>query len=149
MNQNYVAIAVIAAGLFWPQIKERLPDNIFPPAGPSAPSVATPDATAQAAVAPVAAALNGRPERAKFAGYFIEFGELIQKRPGDFKTVGDVIRQHEVASDVFADLNPGGATGLAAAVEQSMKVLLGDDDKAIDTASAVRAMNALAWACSQ
>lgn len=143
---DLVAIAVIAAGLFWPQLKEKLPFPVPGPAPAPSPNVVVPDAAAQAAVAPVQTLLKGHPSRAVFAAYFAEFGDLIQKRPADFKTVGDLVKQHEIASDLFFDLDPNLVPGLSGAVETSLKALLGEEDKAVDQASALRATRALQWA---
>lgn len=143
---DLVAIAVIAAGLFWPQLKERLPLTLPGPAPAPSPNVVVPDAAAQAAVVPVQSLLKGHPARAAYAAYFAEFGDLIQKRPADFKTVGDIIKQHEIASDLFFDLDPNLVPGLSAAVDGAIKAMLGDDDKAIDQAAALRAVRAIQWA---
>lgn len=144
---DLVAIAVIAAGLFWPQLKEKLPFPIPGPAPAPSPNVVVPDAAAQAAVAPVQTLLKGHPSRAVFAAYFDEFGDLIQKRPAEFKTVGDLVKQHEIASDLFFDLDPNLVPGLSGAVEAAMKSLLGEEDKAISTDQALRAVRALQWSC--
>lgn len=143
---DLVAIAVIAAGLFWPQLKEKLPFPIPGPAPAPSPNVVVPDAAAQAAVAPVQAVLKTHPNRAVYAAYFAEFGDLIQKRPAEFKTCGDLVKQHEIASDLFFDLDPNVVPGLSAAVDGAIKALLGDDDKAIDQAAALRAVRSLQWA---
>lgn len=142
---DLVAIAVIAAGLFWPQLKEKLP---FPVPGPvPGPVVVVPDADAQKAVAQVQTLLKAAPNRAEWAAYFADFADVIQKRPAEFKTVGDVIKQHELANDLLFDMDPVvPVTGLAVAMDGAIKALLGDDDKAVDQAAALRAVRALQWA---
>lgn len=148
MRSDELFAIVAAIGLlFGEQIVDAVKGKLPSPA-PVTP-VSVPDAQAQAAVAPVVAILKGHPSKATYAAYWSEFGDVIQKRPNEFKSVGDVVAQHRVASELFFDLDPTPVPGLANAMEQAIRGLVGEDDKSLAPADAVRVTNALTWACSQ
>lgn len=145
---NLAAIALLAAALFWPQLKAHLPlERVWPRPTPAVPAVPAPDAEALKAVANVQGALKENPLRGKFAAYFRTFATVIEQHPDDFRTVGQLIAQHRVASSAFIKLEPGGVAQLNVHVDAAIKAMLGDEDKSIDQAAALRAVRALAWAC--
>ena len=148
MRQNELLAIVAAIGLlFGEQIVAAVKGGVAP--APVTP-VAVPDAQAQAAVAPVTAALAGKPEaKAKFAAYFTTLAKAIQLAPEHFATVGDLQEHQQLAGALYVQQIPGGVPGLGEAVAAAYKSLLGDDNKALSPAEAARAANALAWACSQ
>lgn len=148
MNRKLVGIGIIVAALFWPQLKGLVP-GVKPAPGPNVPVVTEPDADARLAVEPVKLLLANQPTRGVWREYWLEFGDTVRLRPEGFKSVGDIIKQHEIASDLYYDLYPNKVGGLTAATEQAIKGLLGDDDKAITQAQAERFTNAMAWACGQ
>lgn len=147
-SNELFAIVAAAALIFWPQIKGYIPGGVQP--GPAPAPVAVPDATAQAAVAPVSAVLKGNADaKAKFGAYFTMLAKAIQVAPDHFKTVGDLQAHQQLAGSLYMQQVPGGVSGLGEAVAASYKTLLGDDNKALPQADALRAVNALAWACNQ
>lgn len=147
MNTNVIAIGLIAAALFWPQL-EGLLGKVPGGARPNTPVVAPPDAAAQEAVAPVKQLLEKQPSRAAYRAYFRDFSEVIEKRPQAFATVGDVIAQHTEASKLFFDVDQQPPVdGLAKAIDGAIKGLLGNEDKAITPADATRLTRALEWSC--
>lgn len=146
-GNNLIAIGVILLGAFWPNVKDKLPWPVPGTAPQPGPVVAPPDVAAQQAVAQVQTLLKTASNRAEWAAYFADFADVIQKRPAEFKTVGDVIKQHELANDLLFDMDPVvPVAGLSVAMDGAIKALLGDDDKAVDQASALRAVRALQWA---
>lgn len=142
-----LAIALVAAGVFWPQLKTKLPDFVPGIIQPDTPATPTPDGAAQAAVQPVKAALAGKPERAKFRNYFATLAKAIELQPEAFRTVGAIEEHQRLAAKLFIQQAPGGVDGLSPAIAQALTALLGVDDKAIEPAAAIRAVRALEWAC--
>lgn len=144
---DILAGLILVVALYGQQVKDKLPWLVPGTAPQPSPVVAPPDAAAQQAVAQVQTLLKTTSNRAEWAAYFADFADVIQKRPNEFKTVGDVIKQHELANDLLFDMDPVvPVTGLAVAMDGAIKALLGDDDKAVDQAAALRATRALQWA---
>lgn len=148
MKASEIVVIPIALWLLFGSDILAIVDRVKPTPAPTVP-VTLPDAQAQAAVAPVVAILKGHPSRQDYAGYWASMGKLIQQRPNDFKSVGDIVAQHRVASELFYDLDPQPVPGLANAMETAIRGLVGEDDRAITQAEALRVTGALTWACSQ
>ncbi len=147
-RNNLIAIGVILLGLFWPDIKQRLPWPALPAPAPG-PAVVVPDAQAQQIVAPVAAAAKANPNARKYAAYWADMAQLVRLKPGVFATTGDFQRFHATSSKLFLDLEDGQGAGLAAATEKAIFDLLGAENAKLDDAKAVRCFEALQWAHSQ
>lgn len=147
MRQNELLAIVAAIGLLFGQQIFALVKGVQPGPSPNVPVVTEPDADARLAVDPVKLLLANEPTRGVWREYWREFGDLIRLRPDGFKTVGDLIRQHELASELFYDLYPNKVGGLSAATDAAIKAMLGDEDKAITTAQATRFTDAMTWAC--
>ncbi len=147
---NLILIAVLLGALFWPQLRARLPlVNPAPAPTPVAP-IDVPSANDQEAVKPVITALAGDAElKAKFGTYFTMLARAIAVSPEHFRTVGDLKDHQHVAGALYVKEIPGGAKGFGEAVAAAYGTMLGDENQAIDQASATRAAHALAWACAQ
>lgn len=148
-TRQLLAIGVIAAGLYWPTLKEKLP-NVLPWRPAPAPSVVVaPDAATQQLVEPVRLVARNNPNARKFAEYWADMAKLVKLKPGAFPTTGAFQAFHKQSSELFIDLEPGAAAGMAQATEAVIFAMLGNENAKLDDAQAVRCFEALAWACSQ
>lgn len=149
-SNELIAIIVVVGALFYPQWKDKIPGGILPgPAPVNVPSVPTPDADAQKAVAEVAAIAKSHPNAIRYAEYWADMAQLVKLKPGVFSTTGKFRDFHKQSSVLFTDIDAGAPTGIAKPTDAAIMALLGADDTKLDDAKAVRCFNALQWASSQ
>lgn len=147
-TRQLLAIGVIAAGLYWPALKEKIP-HVLPWRPAPSPTVVAPSAADQQLVEPVRLVARQSPNARKFAEYWADMAKLVKLKPGVFATTGAFQAFHKSSSELFIDIEPGAADGMAKATEAVIFEMLGAENAKLDDAKAVRCFNALEWACSQ
>lgn len=148
-TRQLLAIALIGGGLFWPTLKEKLPELKLPWQPAPAPSVVVPDAATQQLVEPVRAVARQSANARKFAEYWADMAKLVELKPGVFPTTGAFQTFHKSSSALFIDIEPGEAAGMAKATEAVIFAMLGAENAKLEDAQAKRCFLALSWACSQ
>lgn len=142
-----VAAAVFVAGQ--PKLLSEL-TKLIPNSSPAV-VVPSPEATAQAAVAPVTAALSGHPQTAKIGeAFYRDIAVVAKSFPEKLDSIAEIEEFLRNSGMMLQTISASNVPNLREATATALTTMLGkDESKKFDNAAVVAAFNALSWGYGQ